>query len=107
MADRQVNLVQGDTGPDLEMQLVDRATHAPIDVSLASVNLYINHPDNTVETITATKPSGGADGVVKFSYLSSTWNLPGKHDGEVEVTFISGQIQTIYDKLLFRVREQI
>jgi hypothetical protein len=30
---------------------------------------------------------------------------PGDYEGEIEITFTDGQIQTVYDVLKFRVRE--
>jgi hypothetical protein len=108
----QINLVQGDTGPDLTLMLYDAVSNLPIDVSGAAVvRMYIRREDQTgtpvIGTVTAGKPSGGADGVVNFQWPVGTWSIAGYYEAEVEMTLGSGTIQTVPDKIRFYVREQI
>lgn len=109
----QINLVQGDTGPDLTVTLYDAANNLPINVSGGSdvVRLYFRREGQTgtptVTTITGTKTNGGSDGVVTFVWPSGAMDTVGLYEGEIEITFTSGKKQTVPDKLRFYIRAQI
>lgn len=105
----RINLVQNDTAPDLTIALYDPISNSPIDVSGATVVRLYFRPSagGALKTLIATKPSGGADGVVSFIWSAGDLATAGDHEGEVEITFASGKIQTVPEKLLFYVREQI
>lgn len=105
-----INLVQNDTAPDLTMMLYDSIANAPVDVSAAgtTVRMYFRKEGSgSVSTLIASKPNGGVDGVVSFPWGAGTLANSGAHEGEVEITFNTGKIQTLPDKLRFFVREQI
>lgn len=108
-----INLVQGDTGPDLTYTLYDAASNAPIDVSGGSdvVKMHFRKEGQTgapaVTSITGVKPNGGTDGVVTFIWPVGALDEPGYYEGEIEVTFTSGKKETIPDKERFYVREEI
>ncbi len=105
-----IELVQGDTGPDLTVTLYDAASNAPINVSAGGdvVKLYFRKEGGTtVTTVTGIKTNGGSDGVVTFIWPSGALDNAGMHEGEVEITFSGGKKETIPDKLRFSVREQI
>jgi len=108
----QINLVRGDTGPDMTLLLYDVISNAPIDVSGAAVvRMFIQLEGQTgtpvVKTVTATKPNGGTDGVVNFQWPAGTWDDAGFYEAEVNMTLGSGVEQTVPDKLRFYVRENI
>lgn len=105
----QINLVQNDTGPDLTVMLYDTASNSPIDVSGSTVvRFHFRKEDGTsVTTLTASKPSGGTDGVVSFPWGAGNLSEAGNYEGEIEITFSSGKVQTVPDKIRFYVREQI
>ena len=108
----QINLVRNDTGPDLTLMLYDSISNSPVDVSgSATVRMYIRLEGQTgtptIKTVTATKPNGGADGVVNYQWPVGTWDTVGYYEAEVEMTLGSGIVQTVPDKLRFYVRDQI
>jgi hypothetical protein len=104
-----INLVQNDTGPDLTVMLYDTASNSPIDVSGATVvRLHFRLEGAVpVTTIIGSKPSGGTDGVVSFPWGVGDLAVAGAYEGEVEITFATGKIQTVPDKIRFWLREQI
>jgi hypothetical protein len=109
MAD-PIKIVQNDTGPALRLTLVDLSTNLPLDVSNGSTVVRCHRrkvPDGAVQTIVATKPNGGADGVISVAWTGASFAEAGMHEAEIEVTFNTGIVQTVFDKVLLEVREQI
>lgn len=130
MADR-MKLVQGDTRPPVIVQLSD--DNGPVDLSAVGtvVRMYFREegtttilativgskltgyapdPENDPTTVIQTAPYNvaGFGGRVQFSWVGSTAlsNEAGNYEGEVEVTFADGSVQTGWDLLKFRLREQ-
>ena len=114
-----LNLVTGDTLPELTFTLrdsqsaatgytldpADSNTWAPIDVSGASVKLRIRQLGSTTVkstlTCTATDPTNGK---VTTNFPTGTLDTVGTFEGELEVTFASGGIQTVHDLIKLKVR---
>lgn len=108
MADK-IKLVQGDTRPTLICTLTDDTTGDPIALTGATVRLKFRQVGATVLTATiigsVTNPTGG---VVAFYWSSVPTALdgpPGEYEGEIEIQFSDGTIQTVYDPLKFKLRE--
>jgi len=102
---QRIRLVQGDILPNLRLTLKN-ADGTPIDVTTATVNLYFRDRGTTtvLDTLTATKPSGGYDGKVIFAFNANTLDVnPGYYEGEVKIDYGSGT-QTVYETLQFQVR---
>ena len=119
-------LVQGDTAPDLVVSLTDQTTGSPIDVSNASTVVRLKYravgSETLIDTLTATKLTGRerANGTIdtssawstagKGGRVSFTWTSiclsgdPGYYEGEIEITFSGGLVQTVYDVLKFYLR---
>lgn len=108
MADK-IKLVQGDTRPALVCALTDETTGLPISLTGASVSLKFRQAGATSLTATvAGVVTNGANGQVVFYPASSPQMLAGEagdYEGEIEITFSDGQVQTVYDLLKFKVRE--
>jgi hypothetical protein len=108
-----INLVQGDTGPNITLVLYDATTGIPVDFSAtgSSVKMHVREEEQSgtpaVTTITGIKANGGADGVVTFVWPYGSLSNVGYYEGEVEITLASGTTETVPDKLRFYVREQI
>lgn len=106
-----IQLVQNDTGPDIEVTVYDVATNEPIDFSDGSdvVRLHFMREDGTgsLVTIVGSKPGGGGDGVALFAWSAGQLANAGNYEGEIEITFASGKKQTVPEKLRFVVREEI
>ena len=109
MAD-PLKYVQNDSGPPLRATLIDLSTNLPVDVSNAGTTVRYKFrlkPDGAVTTIVATKPNGGADGVVSVAFSGGNFSEAGWYEGEFEITFNTGIVQTSFDKVSKEVREQI
>ena len=79
----KIKLVQGDTRPALVCNITDDTTGLPVDIT-------------------------GTAGQVAFYPASAPAMLQGEagdYEGEIQITFADGQIQTVYDLLKFKVRE--
>lgn len=106
-----IQLVQNDTGPDIDVTVYDVTSNAPIDFSDVSdvVRMHFAKEDAGVATITivGSKPGGGSDGRATFSWSAGNLAVAGAYEGEIEITFLSGKVQTVPEKLRFLVREEI
>ncbi len=105
-----IKLVRNDNRPYVRLTLTNSSTGAIVDVSSATttVRVYFRAVGTTtlLSTLTCTKPTGGADGVVQFNFPASTLDVPaGAYEGEVEIDF-NGEQQTVYSVLKFKVRDE-
>ena len=114
-----LNLVAGDTLPELTFTLKDSntaasgstldpnnsATWAPIDVTGATVRLRIRELGSTTvkNTLTCTV-TDGTGGKVVTDFPAGTLDAAGTFEGEIEITFAAGGIQTVYDLVKLKVR---
>lgn len=118
-----IYLVQGDTLPEVRITLRDsanaaegavldeddQATWAPINLTGASVVVKIRELGAEVlsSTIVCTVDTPADEGRIFFQFANGELNVDaGVYEGEIEITYQSGAIQTVYDKLKFSVREQ-
>jgi hypothetical protein len=116
---KTINLVTGDTLPELTLTLKDSNTAAsgqildgedsntwsPIDVTGATVRLRIRTLGSTVikSTLTCLVVSG-TDGKVSTNFPTGTLDAAGTYEAEIEITFANGGIQTVYDLVKLKVR---
>lgn len=111
-----IKLVQGDTRPRLIIDLTDEATGEAIDVSDTGTTVVVKFRETGADTIKATlactklittgNGTPGAAGRVQALWPAGALDTSGAFEGEIEVTFADGTIQTVYDKLKFSVREE-
>jgi hypothetical protein len=121
----RIKLVQGDTKPALILSLTDENSGEPIGISGSTTRMYFREAGTTtiLATLTGTLLAGkvledgtidtdapydtpGAGGRVQFNWGSTDLDQdPGNYEGEVEITFSDGTIQTVYDLLKFRIRQ--
>lgn len=121
----RIKLVQGDTKPALILSLTDENSGEPIGISGSTTRMYFREAGTTtiLTTLTGTLLAGkvledgtidttapydtpGAGGRVQFNWGSTDLDQdPGNYEGEVEITFSDGTIQTVYDLLKFRIRQ--
>jgi hypothetical protein len=104
-----IKLVQGDVNrPQIKATITDENTGNVVDISGSTCLLKFRQVGSTTlqDTITGTV-FDGPNGVVIFpmSALALSGD-PGDYEGEIQVTFAAGAgVQTVYDVLRFRVRE--
>ena len=115
-----INLVVGDTLPELTITLkdsnkaaigstldeADSDTWRPINLTGSTVRLRIRQLGSTTVkstlTCTVTEPT---DGKVITDFPSGTLDTAGIFEGEVEITNSSGGIQTVNDLIKFKIRD--
>jgi len=104
----KIKLVQGDTRPAIVCTITDDVTGSALPLTGATVLLKFRAAGNTELTATVNGAvTDGPNGVVAFYPASAPAMLlgePGDYEGEIEITFSDGQIQTVYDVLKFKVR---
>lgn len=106
----KIKLVQGDTKPQVRVTLTDESSGSPIDITGATPRMRFRAVGSTtvLDTLTGSVLDG-ANGVAVFLWNPTTLDVPaGEYEGEIEVTFAAGQgggVQTVYDLLKFKVRE--
>ena len=123
MADR-IRLVQGDTRPQIVASLQTKLGTA-IDCTGATVRMYFRAEGTTAVlatlngtlltgylnadgTVTTTAPYNvaGAGGRASFNWPVGALNVAaGPYEGEIEITFADSTVQTVYDLVKFKVRE--
>jgi hypothetical protein len=105
----KIRLVRNDTRPAIVCTITDETTGAAINVTGATVRLKFRAAG--VETLTATvvgAVTNGTAGEVTFYPASAPEMLQGEqgdYEGEIEITFPDNQIQTVYDLLKFKIRQ--
>tara|TARA_B100001248_G_scaffold261527_1_gene253006 strand:- start:2135 stop:2509 length:375 start_codon:yes stop_codon:yes gene_type:complete len=115
-----LNYVVGDMLPALDLTLRDKntaasgatldsensATWAPINITGATVRLRLRELGSTTivdtRTFSITNPTGGA---CTTNFSASTFPKAGTYEGEIEITFSDNSIQTVYDLVKFKVRD--
>lgn len=119
----RIKLVQGDTRPQIVVSLKNQLGQA-IDCTSSTIRFYFRAVDSTtvLATIVGTLLSGfvnpdgsinsappynipGSGGRVSFNWPAGALNVDaGDYEGEVEITFSDLTVQTVYNKLKFRLR---
>lgn len=121
----KIKLVQGDTKPNLIVNLTDQTTGVPIGIVGATPRLKLRQSGSSTisATLVGTPIVGflqedgtvnsdapynvaGAGGRCVFAWTTESLAVSGDFDGEVEITFSDGSIQTVYDLLKFKIRDQ-
>ena len=117
-----INLVQGDTNPQLNFTLRDSKTAASgkvldeddsstwevIDITGYSIELKFRALNSTsvlfTESLGITSASGGTCYMI---WPAGSLDIEaGIYEGELQLTDGNSKVQTVYDKLKFKVREQ-
>lgn len=125
----KIKLVQGDTRPQIKCVITDDLTGNVVDIAGSSVKLkfravgsattlfmltgvLLGGIEDSSGNVTLAAPGeayemAGKGGRVAFQFASGNLNIdPGSYEGEIEVTFGDGAIQTVYTPLKFQVRAQ-
>lgn len=105
-----IKLVQGDSRPSLVVTLTDQTTRLPCNLTGATAVLKFREAG--ADVLTATIPGTVVDataGVCVFNWAQAPNSLsgePGGYEGEVEITYNDGTVQTVFDTLKFLLRAQ-
>lgn len=102
-----IKLVQGDTLPTITITLTDEFTGSAVDITGATVIVKFRaaNTDIVLSTLSTTL-TVPASGIFNFTFPSPTLDVePGLYEGEIQVTFAGGAVQSVFDPLKFRVRK--
>ena len=105
----KILLVQGDTRPAIVCTLLDEVTKQPINLTGARPRLHFRESGYiTILTSVVGSVTDAVNGVCVFYPASAPEMLGGfgNFEGEIEITFADGQIQTVYELLKFKVRQE-
>ena len=94
---------QHDNWPLLSLALTDQ--NGPIDLSTASsVKLILKQalPPTTVTGAMAISVPASA-GIVTYTWAGTNTDVPGSYDGEVEITWAAGKVETVPNDGYFSV----
>ena len=103
------NYVQGDTGPQLKLTLTDEDTSTATDLTGATVKMHFKASGATTVLYSKTlyvNPGTPTLGIALVNWATGELDYAaGTYHGEIEITKASGQIETIYDIIKFKIRE--
>jgi hypothetical protein len=104
-----IYLVRNDNGSQLECRLTRDDTDLPVDLTNAVVRLKFRKKKATTILFTLLNiivPSVNLPlGQALFEFSSANLDIPeGDYEGEIEVTFANGNIDTVYELITFKVR---
>lgn len=105
-----LKLVQGDTGPQIKATITRDDTGELVDLSDATTRLKFRRRGSgtVLFTLTAEAVEDLATGDAIFVPGAGDLNLPpGNYEAEIEVTFNSGVVETVYELLTFELREDM
>ena len=117
-----INLVASDTKPEINLTLKDNTTAAAgltldpddsstwalIDISDPAVTVKFRALGSTtvLDTMTCVKVAPYTNGVCYMPWGATTLDVAaGTYEGEISLTYTSGGILTLFDRLKFKVRD--
>ena len=105
----KIKLVQGDTRPAILCTITDSTDGAAVDITCATPRLKFRVAGATALTATVVGAvTDGPAGMCVFYPATAPEMLlgaAGDYEGEIEITFPDNQVQTVYDLLKFKIRE--
>ena len=107
--DSRIRLVRNDTGPQLQLVLTDSQTGAVVNLTGASGFLHFRAVGSTTVLFSRAltiDPGLAGSGIALVDWQSTDLDRDaGDYEGEIEITFSDGTIQTAFDTLQCRIRE--
>lgn len=102
------NLVQSDTAPQVKAVITRSDTGAVVDMTGATVRMYFRAKTSTNVLFTSTAANVGdnfSNGIAVFIFTAGQLSQPeGYYQGEIEITYSNGTVETIFDLLSFYIR---
>lgn len=105
-----IYLVQGDTGPQIYIKVTREDTGVPIDVSGGSAAFLVRKKGQATVLFTLPAADVGSnleDGNLYFSLDGGQLATiaGGNYEGELQLTFSDGIIETVYERVSIVIRE--
>ena len=118
----EIQVVANDTKPEINLTLKDSntaasgqtldpddsATWAPIDITDPTIKVKFRAlgSSTVLDTMTCDKVAPTANGTCYMPWNATTLAVAaGTYEGEIYLTYTSGAILTLYDRLKFKVRD--
>lgn len=107
----RIKLVQNDTGPQIRITLTDQVTGEPIGLAGATVTVHFRASES--DTVLFSRLAYIPPNLASTGVCFLVWNEgdldrePGDYEAEVEVVRSTGERETIYEMLKFRLRGEI
>ena len=100
----QLVTVQGNTGPDINIQLL--RSGAPIKLARATVDLVLKKGDGTVansghQSCTVVDADKGK---IRYSVVGGDFADTGSYTGEVQINFSGGKVEKVYETFSVEAR---
>jgi hypothetical protein len=109
----EVSFVQGDTGPSIKATLKQRnaaGALVPIDMTALGINavkFQMRRPDDKRYTVNATADIVDApNGKVSYDWATNDLDAPGEFQGQWELAYLDGTVQTTDPPNTITVRRQ-
>ena len=105
-----IYLVQGDTGPQIKIDVTREDTGLALDVSGGSARLKVRRKGTEIVTFTLTASDIGdnlENGILYFSLDGGQLATiaAGNYEGELELTLGDSTIETVYERVDIVIRE--
>ena len=102
-------LVKNDTAPQVQATITKSYDGSVVDLTGATVRLKFRKKGSTSTLFTLTgfnvPDTNFANGIVLFLFGSSNLDIAsGYYEGEVEITYDNGLVDTVYEVLDFKLR---
>ena len=102
-------LVQSDTGSQMRATLTRNDTGEPVPLTDCTIRLKVRQRGTTTVLFTIVGQELNLGdfliGVVTFAFESNLDNVFGYYDGEIEVTYPGGAVESVYEVIKFQVRK--
>tara|TARA_Y100001937_G_scaffold56680_1_gene77867 strand:+ start:264 stop:599 length:336 start_codon:yes stop_codon:yes gene_type:complete len=105
-----LNIVQGDTAPQVKVTLTRSDTGDAVNLTTASsVTMHFRQKNTTTVLFSNTNSSSSTDqanGIAIFLFTSGQLNISaGEYEAEIEIVFTSGTRETVFETINFELRE--
>ena len=105
-----IYLVQGDTGPQIKINVTREDTGTAVDVSGGSAKLKVRKKGTNTSSFTLTASDIGENllnGVLIFSLDGGQLATiaAGNYEGEVELTLADASVETVFERVDIVIRE--
>jgi len=101
-------LVKDDVGTQIKATITREDDGSAVDLSTATVKMYFRKKGTTTVLSTLTSSSSSSQksaGIAVFEFGSGVLAVDeGKYEGEIEATFASGAVESVFEILDFYVR---
>ena len=101
--------VQGDTGPQIKLDLTEEDSGSPVDLTGATVTLHFRAAGEDTVLFSReffVNPQTASNGEAVLQWAETDLQVEaGAYEGEVEVVRATGLRETLFDKLKFKIRE--